>query len=104
LSAQWFEAGVTLSWFSPSWQQRTTQLLCCSSPQWSGEEHWKKKAKLVVWNKDSLTEQQRQTTVTTIILIKKIYKARVYIVQFSHCLMPSALLSTDYPNLASSLA
>jgi len=40
------------------------------------EDNWKKKAKLLGWDEDSLTEQQRKRKITTIILIKRIYKAR----------------------------
>jgi len=46
------------------------------SSWWDGEENGKKKAKLMGWDKDSLTEQQRQRKIITIILIKRIYKAR----------------------------
>jgi len=46
-----------------------------SSPQWVGEANGKKKkAKLICWDKDSLKEQQRKQTVTTIILIRRMYK------------------------------
>jgi len=48
--------------------------LCHPSPHWGGEENGKKKAKLVGWVKDSLTEQQRKKTVTTAILIRRIYE------------------------------
>jgi len=41
-------------------------------PLWDGKENWKKKAKLVGWDKDSLTEHQRKRTITTIILTKGI--------------------------------
>jgi len=44
-----------------------------SSPWWDGEENQKKKAKLVCWDKDNLTEQQRQRKITTIILLKRIH-------------------------------
>jgi len=30
------------------------------SPRWGGEKNWEKEAKLVVQDKDSLTEQQRK--------------------------------------------
>jgi len=43
---------------------------------WGGEENRKKKVNLMDWDKDSLTEQQRKTTVTTIVVIKRVYKAR----------------------------
>jgi len=43
-------------------------------PCWVGEENGMKKAKLVGQDKDSLTEQQRKRTVTTIILIGRIHK------------------------------
>ena len=46
------------------------------SPRWGGENNWKKKANLVGQGKDSITEQQRKQTATTIILIKRIYKKK----------------------------
>jgi len=49
-------------------------------------ENQKKTAKLMGLDKDSLTGQQREIKITTIILIKRIYR-----VQFSHCLMLSSL-------------
>jgi len=52
-----------------------------------------KEAKLMDWHKDSLTEQQREKKITTIILIKRIYR-----VQFSHHSMPSLLLSRKLPS------
>jgi len=67
---------------------------------WGGEENRKKKAKLTGWYKDSLTEQQRRRTITAIILIIRIYKARNYTVQYSHCPMPRLLPSSDCPPLA----
>ena len=39
------------------------------SPRWDGEE---RNAKLMGWDKDSLTEQQREKKITTVILIKRI--------------------------------
>jgi len=47
-----------------------------------------KRQKVVGWDKDSLTEQQRDKKITAIILIKRIHR-----VQFSHRLMPSLLPS-----------
>jgi len=44
-------------------------------PWWDGEKNWKKKAKLVGWDKGSLIEQQRKRKITAITLMKKIYKA-----------------------------
>jgi len=38
-------------------------------PWWDREENWKKMAKHVGWDKESLTEQQRNREVTTIIPI-----------------------------------
>jgi len=35
--------------------------------RWDGEENWKKKAKLMCWDKDSLTEQRRKKKITAII-------------------------------------
>ena len=46
------------------------------SSHWDGKEKGKKKAKLVGRDKGSLTEQQMKQTVTTIILIRRIYKRR----------------------------
>jgi len=51
-------------------------LLPCSG---TGRRIGRKKAKLVGWDKESLTEQQTEKKITTIILIKRIYR-----VQFSH--------------------
>jgi len=45
------------------------------------------------WDKDSVTEQQREKKITTIILIKIIYR-----VQFSHCSMLSSLPSSKKPS------
>jgi len=56
------------------WQQRTTWSLYHPSPHWGGEENGKKKAKLVGRGKGSLAEQQTRQTVTTTILIRRIYK------------------------------
>jgi len=42
---------------------------------WGGEKNRKKKTKPVGWYKDSLIEQQRKRK-TTVVLIKRIYKAR----------------------------
>jgi len=65
-----------LLWFSTSQQQRTMQLLHHPSPHWGEEEKGKKKAKLVGWDKDVLTEQQTKRTVTTTILVRRIYKTK----------------------------
>jgi len=50
------------------------RLLYCPSPFWGGGENGNKKAKLVVRDKGSLTEQQTKRTITTITLIRRIYK------------------------------
>jgi len=59
-----------LSWFILGWQQRTTRSLYHPSPWWGGDDNWKKKAKLLGRDRDSLTEQQTNRTVTTAILIR----------------------------------
>jgi len=41
---------------------------------WGGEENGKKKAELMGQNKGSLTEQQTKRTVTTTVLIRRIYQ------------------------------
>jgi len=41
---------------------------------WDGK-NCKKKAKLMGWDKDSLTEQQKKRKITTMMLIKRIFKA-----------------------------
>jgi len=46
----------------------------CVSPHWGGQENGRKKAKIMGWDKDSLTEQRRKRTVTTTILKRRIYK------------------------------
>jgi len=51
-------------------------LLHHPSPHWGEEEKGKKKAKLVGWDKDVLTEQQTKRTVTTTILVRRIYKTK----------------------------
>ena len=65
-----------LSWFGPSQQWGTRWLLHRPSPLWEGEENGKKKAKLMVRDKDNLTEQQGQRTVTTTILLIRIQKSQ----------------------------
>jgi len=50
------------------------QSLYCHSHHWGGEENGKKKAKLMGWDKGSLTEQQTKQTVTTTKAIRRIYK------------------------------
>jgi len=51
------------------------QPLAPFSPPWRDQgENWKKEAKLMGWDKDSLTEPQRKRKIT--ILVKRTYKAR----------------------------
>jgi len=83
----------SLSWFGPGWQQRTMWSIYRPFPRWGGEENRKKKAKLVGWDKDFLTEQRRKQTVITI--ISRIYKTREYAGQFSSCPTPRILVSCD---------
>jgi len=73
---------------APAGIKESCGLSIIASPRWGGEENGKKKAKLMGRDKDSLTEQQRKWTVTTIILIRRIYN-------FSHHPMPRALMSSD---------
>ena len=47
---------VRVSWFSPRWQQEPCGSLTRFS-WWDVEENWKKKAKLMCWDKNSWTEQ-----------------------------------------------
>jgi len=63
------------------------------SPRWDREENQKEKAKLMGCNKNSLTEQQMEKKITTIILIKIIYS-----MQCSHRPMLSLLLSSRVAN------
>jgi len=78
--------------FSPSQEQKPTQLLSHSPPpQWDGEENWKEKAKVTGGDKISLTDQQRENT-------RKLIK-RIYRVQYSYCLMLSLLPSSQLPSL-----
>jgi len=56
---------------NPSHQQSAMRLL---ARRWGGEENWKKAAKLMGWDKDSLTEQQMKRKITTIILVKEYTK------------------------------
>jgi len=66
------------------------------SPRWGRGDNWKKKTKLVGRDKDSLTEQQRKRTATTIILIRRIYKNKGFRrAALSHLPMPSELPSQD---------
>jgi len=60
--------------------------------QWEGEENRKEKAKLVGWDKNSLTEWQREKKITTTIPIKIIHRG-----QFSHHLMLSLFPSSKSP-------
>jgi len=55
-------------------QPRATRSLYHPSPHWDGEENGKKGKKLEVGIRAVLTEQQRKQTVTTIILVRRIYK------------------------------
>jgi len=58
-------------------------------PLWGGEENWEKKAKLMGRDKDSLTEN-RKRTVTTMILLRRIYKNKgIHRAALSHLPMPS---------------
>jgi len=77
-------------------------LLALPPPQWNGEKNQKQKAKLVAWDKDHLKEQQRKRRITTITLIKSIYKTRDTLRSFAHCPTLSLLLSSDPPSLTSS--
>jgi len=61
-------------------------------PQWDGEENWKKKPKLLGWDEDSLTEQQREKKIT-IILIKRIYRAK-FSLHLKVSFVPSGKLSS----------
>jgi len=47
-------------------------------PWWDGEENKKEKAKLVGWDKNSLTEWQRKNKITTKILIKRIIECNFF--------------------------
>jgi len=76
----------------PGQQQRTTRWPYHPFPRQGGEENRKEKAKLAGWDKDSLTEQQRENRTTTRILTKGIHK-----VQCSHCPMLSSLLNKELP-------
>jgi len=67
-------------------------LLSLLSPlQWDGEENQKEKAKLVGWDKNSLTEQQREKK---IIPVKRIYSLQCF-----HCPMLSLFPSSKIPFL-----
>ena len=60
--------------FRSGQQQKDHVVTLSPLPHCGGEENGKKKAKLVGGNKDSLTEQQTKQTLTTITLIRRIYK------------------------------
>jgi len=60
-------------------------------PLWDEEENQTKKAKLMGWDKDSSTEQQRQKKITTLIHRQ----------QFSHLPVLSSLTSSKLSSLAS---
>jgi len=71
---------------------------CFAAPPSIGVRRRKerKKAKIMGWDKSSLTEQRRKLTVTTIILIRRIYKTNSRNAQSSsHLPMPGVLLSHD---------
>jgi len=56
----------------------------------------------VGWDKDSITEQQREINITTILLIKTKYKAQDAQCSFAQCLMAGPLPNSDPPPPASS--
>jgi len=57
---------VRVAWFSPIVMKNH------AVPLWGGEKNWKKKAKLMGQDKDSLAEQQRENKITAINTDKKI--------------------------------
>jgi len=63
-----------ITWPQPATKNHAVTLSLLPPPplQWDGEENWKAEAKLVGWDKNSLTEQQREKKIITIILIKRI--------------------------------
>jgi len=74
----------------------TTGLLGHSSPRWGGEENGKNKANLMGQYKGGSTEQQKAPTITTTILIRRIYKKRTkYTGQLSHRLITRELPSCE---------
>jgi len=72
-------------------QERTTWLLYCPSLCWVGGENGKKKAKLVGWEKGSLTEAISNNNTDKKNIQNKPWNAQ----SNSHCPMPSALLNSD---------
>jgi len=65
-------------------------------PRQDGEENQKEKSKtcgLAYWDKNNLTEPQREKKITSRKLIKRIYR-----VQFSYCLKLSSLPSSKSPS------
>jgi len=54
------------------------------SPWCDGEENWKKKVKLVGWDKNHLTEQQREKKIIAIILIKKNIQSVIFPLPDAH--------------------
>jgi len=67
------------------------RLLCHPFPHSGGEENGKKKADLMDQDEDNLTEWQRKQTVTTTILVRRIYKTKgMHRATLSHRPMPSA--------------
>jgi len=78
-------------------QQRAMRSLYHPFPCWGGEENGKKKRQnLLGQDKGSLTEQQTKQTVTTTILIRRMYKTKLQNAQSnSHRLTPSVLLCHD---------
>jgi len=67
-----------MSWFSSGWQPRTMRLFYHPCPWWGEKENGKKKAKLVGRDKDSLTEQRGNRTLTVITPTKRIHETREY--------------------------
>jgi len=61
---------------------------------WDEQENQKEKAKLVCWDKNSLTEQQREKKITMTLI------TRIYSSQCSHHAMLSLLLSSKSPCLS----
>jgi len=75
-------------------QNHAAALSLLPSSRWDGEQNQKQKAKLMGWDKNSLTEWEREKRITTIILIKRICS-----MQCSHHLILSLFLSSKIPFL-----
>jgi len=82
-------------WPQLATKNHTVAFSLLPTTQWDGEKNQNEKAKLVGWDKNSLTEWRREKKITTVRVIKRIYN-----MQCSHYLMLSLLLSSKSPSFS----